>query len=200
MPPCSYEANAWFACQDSKWDKALHEAQLWLVDQPFSSRPALLGSYIACSAVEKYDLAVAFAEQGLLSNPKDFILQNNLAFALASRGDIDEASRALRKIDVGGLDDGQRVVFDATVGLVLFRSGNLEAGRSCYRAAIRRGSRLNGPRGAVARIYYAFEELRAGSADAEALRKEALDGASHLAEPAYVAVVERLRCFKVAKP
>jgi hypothetical protein len=101
----SFEANAWFAWSNSEWDKALHQALLWQADQPFSSRPAILGSHLASTVIEHYDLAVAFADQGLLSNPDDFSLQNNLVFALALCGDVQRAQRELRKINVRQLND-----------------------------------------------------------------------------------------------
>ena len=51
--PVSHEALAWEHNQHQRWDETIAEAYNWLIDQSFSSRPAILGSYI--SAVTKQD-------------------------------------------------------------------------------------------------------------------------------------------------
>ena len=94
----SFEAEAWFAWKNGAWETAHGAAQRWHSDQPFSSRPAIFGSYLTSSVIEDYDQAVAFAELGLLSNPDDFSLHNNLAFSLAMRGDVQRAEEVLRTI------------------------------------------------------------------------------------------------------
>jgi hypothetical protein len=189
----SFEANAWFAWQKARWKIALNEASQWLADQPFSSRPALFGSFLASSVIEDFDDAVAFAQHGLLSNPEDFSLHNNLAFSLALRGDVKDAGKALAQIRTNSLTARERVIIKATAGLVAFRSGNIERGRELYGSAIAQGSSLEQ---IIARIYYAFEELRIHAPRAETLRQEAINGASDLREPHYVVLVERLKRFE----
>jgi tetratricopeptide (TPR) repeat protein len=195
-PTGSFEANAWLARNASKWRLALAEAARWQADQPFSSRPAIFGSYTASSVTEDYDLAVVFARQGLLSNPDDFALQNNLAFSLAMRGDVVDADRILRDIKQSRLSDVDKVVFEATSGLVAFRSGDAQTGRILYNSAVNQAKRLRNKSEYVARIYYALEELPLGSAGAEALRQQAIDGSTVLSEPNELVLVERLRNYK----
>jgi tetratricopeptide (TPR) repeat protein len=192
---CSFEANAWFALRQAKWESALTESKLWQTDQPFSSRPAIFGSHVASTILDDYVEAEAFARQGLLSNPDDFILQNNLAFALALAGDASGAAGVLRGVVETSLPDQQRVFLMATRGLIAFRAGDLATGRYLYRSAIYLGKRLNNVIEHVARLYYAMEELRAGGADAESIRSEALQGAETLNEPWQQALAEKLRRY-----
>jgi len=203
-PTESFEANAWFASKAGKWKLALEQAERWQTDQPFSSRPAMFGSHLASAVAEDYDLAVAFAKQGILSNPDDFPLQNNLAFSFAMRGDLAEAQKVMRKINIKGLSNVERIFFDATNGLIAFRSGDPEAGRVLYRAAIDLGNRIGNGSQKIARIYYALEELRIQSAEAETTRLHALNEATTLTEHWQVALVERLKRYKaglkVARP
>ncbi len=138
-------------------------------------------------------MAIAFTRQGLLSNPDDFTLRNNLVFALALHGNIEEAQRALRKINPAYLNESERIVFEATSGLIAFRSGAFERGRALYRSAITRGKRLRDRRASIAGIYHTFEELRTHSPGAEEIRKEAIEGAAVLTEASYLALVRRLR-------
>jgi hypothetical protein len=45
----SAEATAWTAYGDGHWERALEESDKWQEDQPFSSRPAAHGSFIAAT-------------------------------------------------------------------------------------------------------------------------------------------------------
>ena len=91
--PYNFEAQAWNSFQAGASEDALANSKSWLVDQPFSRRPAILGSYIASSLLEDYRAAVEITEKSLLPNPNDPILLNNLAFAYASLGQLDDARR-----------------------------------------------------------------------------------------------------------
>src|SRR5262249_11414644 len=139
----------------------------------------------------------AFAELGLLSNPDDFSLHNNLAFALALKGDGARAQEVLGVIGRMALSPVEHVVFTATSGLVSFRLGNSELGRRHYHRAVELGKRLPDPRvGVIARVYCAFEEIRVRSPQSERIRQEAVEQGQTLADPLYLAVVDRLRRFQ----
>jgi tetratricopeptide (TPR) repeat protein len=191
----SAEANAWQARNAGKWNSALREAEYWQADQPFSSRPAMFGSHLASTIVEDYNVAIAFAKQGLLSNPDDFALHNNLAFALAMRGDWREARKALQNVKEQQLREAERLVYYATSGLIAFRSGDPESGRALYRLAIDHGKRSGDQRGRIANIYYAIESLRIRSKDAEAIRRLALEECAGLTDPTELELIERLKHF-----
>lgn len=192
----SAEANAWNALRMAKWDSSLEEARKWQADQPFSSRPAIHGSHIASTIFQDYDLAVEIAEIGLLGNPDDVVLRNNLAFALAERGDTGRAAKILQRIDFQSLGNSQQLVMSATQGLVEFRSGRPDVGREFYHRALAIARATRDPKGVIAWIYLAMEELRTGSPQSEEVRREAIEAARELSEPWGLALVDRLRKYQ----
>ncbi len=199
----SFEANAWLASQAGEWEITLDQARRWQFDQLFSSRPAILGSFIASRTLEKHEDAIGFAKLGLLSNPTDFMLTNNLAFSLGQLGRAAEAKKVLAKLNPASLNPTDQMFLQATTGLIAFREGHLELGRKQYLEAISSASRLKDPRSAIAMIYLAFEELRAKTPDAESFRERALATGKQLYRPEDRLLVERLQAFgkpEAAKP
>ena len=65
-----------------------------LLDEPFSSRPAVLGSFAAATGLEDYGLAVNITGNGLIANPNELGLINNLAFSLA----LNKPHEALKEL------------------------------------------------------------------------------------------------------
>jgi hypothetical protein len=193
---CSSEANAWYAWRKQKWSSAHNEAKRWQIDQPFSSRPVALAAHLACVLLEDDKQGAELASYGLMSNPRDFTLMNVLALALARQGNITQASHVYSQVDETMLTEKDRVVWLATKGLIAFRQGNVEIGRRLYERAIALGNRLHDIREPIARIYHAFEEIRAGTEASETIRKEALDSAQSLTDPSHLVLVNRLRNFK----
>lgn len=177
----SFEANAYCAVEAGKFNVALQHAKRWQHDQPFSSRPAILGSYIASRALEEHQTSIAMLRRALVCNPDDFMLHNNLAFAYAQRGACGEATKALAAIDRRSATLEQRVVLTATTGLIAYRAGDSLLGKSLYRQAIADASqsRHRDILQVSATAYLALEELRCGSCEAETFRQEALTLAQH---------------------
>jgi len=166
----SWEARAQAAAQTGDLETAIQNAWDWLRAEPFSSRPAIFGSHEAALA-RHYDTAAAFALAGLVANPHKTLLRNNLVFALASAGRIDEAEEHLRLIGARPVEDELRLVVIATKGLVAFRRGQLSVGRQLYSEAIE-GAKDPTLR-AIAAIVLAREEIRANPVLAAAARKTA---------------------------
>ena len=133
--PLSYEAKAYDAYERMEGRECVTECEKWLQDEPFSSRPASLGSFMAMVAFEDYERAISFTQRGLLSNPRDFLLRNNLVVATAETGNLDAAAIEFRRIDSRSLEDKEKVTWTATNGLLSFREGEYEKGRECYRNA-----------------------------------------------------------------
>jgi tetratricopeptide (TPR) repeat protein len=192
----SAEAVAWEAFRTGDWNRSLDGTQKWLADQPFSSRPAIHGSLIASAIFENYDQAVEFAQSGLLSNLDDVSLYNNLAFALAQQGAVEQAKKVLRKVDEGSLLPSQLIYIFATFGLIEFRSGHPEQGRALYRRSLETARAIKEEKGELARVYLAFEELRIRSPFAEESRREAIEATSNLTEPWCQTLVDRLRGYR----
>jgi tetratricopeptide (TPR) repeat protein len=163
--PYSYEARAWEAYLTSDWDASLKECRDWLTDEPFSRRAAILGTHVAAGVLSNYDTAVEIATDGLKANPHDQILLNNLAFALASAGKIEDARMAYEQMSPAHLGDEIRACWFATGGLLKFREGLPVEGRALYQQAITlTGNQSNSRLAVTAKIFLAREETLAKTA------------------------------------
>jgi len=169
----SFEANTWITRRTGKLRQSMLHTKQWLNDQPFSGRPAKAGSFIA-SRINRHDEGIRFAEQGLLCNPDDPILLNNLAFSSARQGEISKARDAINRTNGAKLTPHERHVIMATGGLVAFREGDVTRGRTLYVQAVKWFREKGETAEAVALAYHAMEELRAGTSDAGKLRENAM--------------------------
>ena len=164
--PNTFEARYWSFYSQGQWEKAINECKLWHFDQPFSSRPSTQGSYVAGTALEDYSLNKQFAEQGLIANPSDFTLWNNLAFALINLGNIQRGREALSRASRLQISDEDRVVLQATQGLLAFRTGDVAVGRQLYLDARSNARKMQDNRlFALASAYHAIEEVSHGISD-----------------------------------
>ena len=96
----SYEATAWNRILQGEWAESLEAARKWHADEPFSCRPAILGSWVAGSMIQDYETAIEIAQSGLLANRDDPRLTNNLACSLACSDKLQEAEDQLSTVDV----------------------------------------------------------------------------------------------------
>jgi tetratricopeptide (TPR) repeat protein len=166
--PYNFEARAWNSYENGLWASALASSRKWLVDQPFSSRPAMLASYVASSILEDYEGGIEILQRSLIPNPDETILLNNIAFAYANLGQIKKAQDALNRAIAGKLGPAEQVCLYATQGLIYYRSREISQGREFYQkalelAATNKFSKLY----AEALLYLALEEIRAKSEHAQ---------------------------------
>lgn len=160
----AYEAQAWKGYLAGQWGDALVFCRQWLMEEPFSSWPAQMGSYLAVVGLDDFRAAETFVRQGLLANPGDPMLINNLVVALADQGRLDDAEKEFRKITRPD-EPELGAAITATEGLLAFRRGSYEVGRSFYMAALDRLPK-GSPRRALAAHYLAREEVIAGTGGA----------------------------------
>ena len=154
----SYEARAQVLAEEGDSDAAILNAWEWFRSESFASNPAIFGSHEAALA-RRYDEAARFAELGLIANPNEFLLRNNLAFALASAGRVEAAAEQLGMIEPSTLNEEQLQVLTATRGLVAFREGDLTLGRQLYKETIETAK--DPALRAIAAILLTREEIRA---------------------------------------
>jgi len=173
----SFEARAQMLSEAGDSERAIDSTWAWLRSEPFASLPAVFGSHEAALS-SRYDEAIRFATFGLRANPDEFLLRNNIAFALASAGDPDCARRHLAEIELDSLTDEQQRVLTATRGLIAFRSGDISEGRRLYLDTIKRADSI-GLR-AIAAVLLAREEILAHTDLASAARA----AAQHFADSA----------------
>lgn len=163
IPPRNYEARSWELFLGEEWDGAFEQSMKWLYDQPFLVSPVLFSGFLASTVFEDYELSARILQFGLLANPGDNTVLNNLAFALASGNRTDEARIVFNQIDRSALDEGWKIIVTATEGLLRFREGFEGEGRALYsRSMEAAGSRYRQLRTRAA-IYLAREELLANS-------------------------------------
>ena len=159
----TFEAKFIFYYQNAQWNDAIDTFHGWKMDQSFSSKPYILGSFVSAVAMEDYISGEKFSSQGLISNPDDFTLLNNSAFCLINIGNLDKAKKRISKIETLGLvsdDKRYEVVLGATKGLFDFRSGDVKSGRILYKKACSKAKDMNDEHlFARAMAFYAIEEL-----------------------------------------
>jgi len=181
-----------------KWNEALRYSHNWWLDQPFSRRPAILGSYIAL-LVEDYKRAITISDNGLTPNPDSVMLLNNESFALARSGQLESAENVFAKIPRNQLSGDEEYVWYATSGLLNFRKGNIVEGRKLYQKAIEYFANSQDLRKhGSAFLNYALEEIRVHPEK----RSELLGRAKQFeAGPVDIRfTLKRLQDFNPAKP
>jgi tetratricopeptide (TPR) repeat protein len=126
----SHEALSWLNFFDLKLDEALEKSKEWELEEPYSASPYILVSHIY-SHIGKHSRAIRNAKEGLLTNPNNFMLKNNLCYALINNGELEEGEKVLNSINPKEL--GNEILFyHATKGLLEFKKGSIEIGRDFY--------------------------------------------------------------------
>lgn len=201
--PNTFEAESWSYYHNGEWKHAVEKCKLWLFDQPFSSRPCILGSSLAATVFEDYSTSKWFANLGLIPNPSNSMLLNNLAFALIGLGDIEEAKRTLSRASRLQLSYRDQAILQATKGLFEFRTGNLERGRELYSDARSMAKKIQGRDGskvfALASAFYAIEEASQEVSDIPSLLSEALQIISTHPDPIFRVLEHRLAEMTITK-
>jgi tetratricopeptide (TPR) repeat protein len=131
-----YEAKALSALHGFQWNEIIDSTKKWFADEPYSSRPAELGSYAALIGFCDFSLSEEFTRNGLISNPGNFALLNNLAFSLANQNKVKEADDVINSIPYPYSNIYQEIVVSATKGLIEFRKGEFDFGQSLYENSI----------------------------------------------------------------
>ncbi len=173
--PDSYEARALQHAERGEWQESLNNSWLWLAALPFASAPGIHGSHQA-SVGGNFAQGAAIAQAGLVANPDEFLLNNNLAYCLLELDKVKDAEPYL--VAMRGLkrSDEEEMVFLATSGLHQFRKGSFEEGRRLYLDAL--GRAKNPDDQAVVLIELAREEIICGSSEAPQAVERALNAAA----------------------
>jgi Flp pilus assembly protein TadD len=166
------EAEVFHAYWDGRLADVIGQCETWHLDEPFSSRPQQFGSGAAIT-LERFEAALAFADEGLKANPKVIGLINNRAFALISLGRFDEAFRVLHHCLIHYPEEAQGSI-TATAGLLAMRLQQFEEGKRRYRQAISYFRKVGQSlMEALAIAYFAQEACRAELPDAPRILIEA---------------------------
>jgi len=129
-PP--FEALALKHRTEGKWSEAIDDCRAWSTMEPTSTRPLILGAFIAEVALEDGNMAREFAERALVLEPNAYWANNNLAVALTYIDKLDEAQKYATKFQSESLSDDCEPAYWATLGLIEYRRGNREGGLDLY--------------------------------------------------------------------
>lgn len=167
----AHEAHAWVSLGRADYGASFGSAVAWMREEPYSSRAAVLGTAVGAVAGQPIERVRAMAELGLLAHRGAPILLNNLAFAQADAGLLLEAAatRGMLAHDAT-LEPTERVAWQATGGIIEYRSGRLEAGSRLYSEAL--GLAVKQPDQSLqckVLAFWAAEAVRARSPEAEVL-------------------------------
>ena len=171
--PASYEATAVYEYYRKEFAESLEACKKWGRFQFLSSRPIIHATFISSCMLNDDLGAIDIFKNALPAQINSPLAMNNYAFALARIGCTEEAAVALHK----GLQEASReekLVITATMGLICFREGDVEGGRKLYDSAVKGFELLQYYRSAaIATYYWAVEEKRINSQNAESKIKEA---------------------------
>ncbi len=191
--PNSHEAQAGAHFRNAEFELSLAASLAWLEDQSFSARPAVNASFIAAEILGDFQLAIEVCERGLVANPRDVELSNNLAYALASGGRLQEAASVLDAMNLNPVDEEDRIALTATRGLVAFRLGNADRGKSFYATALNAARRKGLKRYMVlCALHWLHEEIRLGGAATPELLDIASSESEDIEHPEIPVVRRRL--------
>ena len=139
------------------------------------------------------NLSKDFAEAGLLGNPSDLTLRNNLAFALINLGNTDLAERELSKIHESAATTDDKIVIKATRGLLQFRTGRSDAGRKLYMEA-RSEAQREGKTTLLQRLlaFHCLEEIQHVDSTGVPFLAEAIGALSDESDPTSSLLRDRL--------
>ena len=167
-----YEASAWTELSSGNWVNAVNDARFWLQDEPFSSRPAVFGSWVTQVTTGDFSTAKEFADAGLAANPRHSVLLNNLAVALANLDRVVEARKAFEEINKAEAVSRSEATYLATQGLICYRENKYDEGRSLYDEAVRKSK--NPTERVWALLHFAREKYRLDPRSAEPILQEGL--------------------------
>ena len=175
----SFEASCQYFVTHGDWKNAINQCLNWQFDQPFSSMPGILGSYLAAVVLEDYSTCEKFAEFSLRANPRNSTLLNNLACAQINLGELEKAENTLSKINIlraSNETSETRVVVKITRGLLRTRKGNIDEGRKLYEEAIEDAQNMRNQRIlSHAYTYYALEGISKFGSTSSTVVKKALN-------------------------
>ncbi len=162
----AFEARSWDFYYRGDWKNSLVEAVSWLQDEPFSTVPALHGSFVAATLLGEFELSSVICKFGLKHNPNSWSLRNNLVVALASMKEIDAAMLEFSSLREPEENSDNYPVWLATYGLLRYGEGDIESARKFYgdsRKILEKNKNRSGQM--VSAIYQSIQEATVGNFD-----------------------------------
>lgn len=158
------------------FEGARDAATYWFHDEPFSSRPLRVITFVSIILGEA-ELAEKYALQGLSFSSDNVELRNNLVCALASQNKIDEALNHLQQIIQLERSQSKEISGHtiANFGMILYRAKRFIEAEDYYRKAMTIFNKDSNETKGLAIAFMAREALLAGAPNAQTLIAEAID-------------------------
>jgi tetratricopeptide (TPR) repeat protein len=186
--PFTFEAQFWVNYEHRDEARSKQLVREWAIDEPFSSRPVVMGTFLG-GIYGDYQLGLELGEAGLIANPDDEQIVNNLAFIEASQGNLVGAWQRIHRST-----NYKSPHFVANTGLIAYRKGEIALGRQCYRAAIKLSKLARQPQTeALATLFFAREALLAGDPQSAKIAEAAARFAKNQETTSVKVLWERLR-------
>lgn len=161
--PLAFEADAITALEQENYSQALQSSISWIDDEPYSTRPVKVASYIQSIFFNQNNTAISILRRGLEVNPNDLMLNNNLVYVLIRKGNIEEAVKVFKKKifpRIASSDDVSKLFLTATTGLLFYKDNLPDEGRKMYQRAIELAKAANNEYlVALATVHYLKEEV-----------------------------------------
>ncbi|MFZ5293872.1 hypothetical protein ACS6K7_03915 [Enterobacter chuandaensis] len=205
----AFEAKYQEAYYNKNMTLALLFAKEWLEEEPFNPKPAIHASYIA-SLLDDYQQCRDISEKGLQINPSDETLKLNLIFSEISLEHLEKdgvtSESYLKALDVVNevLREGDEETLPhayANLGLLYYKTGDLEKGKEFYELATEYFKRNNHPSFVLAELNHLREALISDSPWKESLFKS-LEESAKLGgvwdEPCVSFYLEKLQAIRIS--
>ena len=171
--PLAFEAKAFKAYYEGRFNQSYENAIRWFKDEPYSTRPIRLASYISATYQENYDKSIKLLKHGLEINPYDLQLINNVTYYLLLENRPDDALYYFKDIIKKGLEEfneNSRISLIATAGLIYYRTKQPIEGAKFYEKAIKIAkARGDDYQTALALANFAREELMVKSENIDSI-------------------------------
>ncbi len=185
----AFEAEFFRFYQQGRMQEAVECGKHWFYEEPFSSTAASAAVHVA-GLLDDYEAVETFARLGLSGHHHNANLRNNILYAQISSGKLlsgnpqtveHAVNRTIRElriyVEAGGLDGVHAM---ANLGLLAFRIGSPEDGRTIYERTIEVAQKAGEAQpAATAAVFFARESILAGVSWAA----EALERARTLCKP-----------------
>lgn len=135
-----FEAYAFDYYHNGDWTNAFENSIKWFLDTPFSKRPILMASFIACNMLKDYDSAILLTKIGLQANPNDPGLLNNILYYSAMNNNLIEVDKYINRVkDLNEITvpEKLKIALKATLGLIALKRNFIDEGLSLYEIAIK---------------------------------------------------------------
>lgn len=134
-----YEARFYQAFFKKDYDSAIKELVDWIIDLPYSQKPIYLGTNLSLTFLRNFELAESILKIGIKVEPDNMDFMNNMAYTLARLNKPKEAQVYMdrfMKYPSDELTESGKICQKATKGLIAYRRGEFEQGKSLYEEAV----------------------------------------------------------------